>query len=267
MMLMAQLPRCFRVAALCGCFVLTWATARAVDSLDDLLKRTSARTADSIEKFSEVKCTERVRQQKLSDDGKVERDIESSYDYLVIFTDAGGELSLDESRLPLQEGKADKKHVPLLVTNGFATLFLVFHPYYTASFQFTALEDEVVAGRSLKKVGFSYVRGTRSPAALSLRGREYPLQLSGTAWIEPQSGAITKIAADIGNSMEDVGLKMMHSEVEYAAVPSQGPKAVDWFPARASVELRTMRQHWLNTHMFTRYQRFSVSTDEKVASQ
>lgn len=253
------------VAGLLLC--VTGTTARAADSLDDILSRTSARVADSIERFSETKCTEKVNQQKLSSDDKVERDINSTYDYLVIFTDAGGELSLDESRQPIGEVKPDKKNTPLLVTNGFATLFLIFHPYYAGSFQFAALEDETVGNRRLKKIAFRYLRGTRSPAALALRGREYPLSLSGTAWIEPETGVITRIVADLGNTMEDVGLKTLRSEVDYAPVPFRELKESYWFPSRASVEVETSRQHWRNTHVFTDYQRFSVSTEEKVANQ
>jgi len=239
----------------------------AADTPDDLLDRTSARVAASLERFSEMRCTEKVSQQKLSDDGKVERVIDSTYDYLVIFTNAGGELSLDESRLPMGENKADKRHTPLLVTNGFATLFLVFHPYYAGSFRFTVLEDEVPAGQKLKKIGFQYVREKRSPAAISLRGREYPLSLSGAAWIDPETGAITKIIADIGSSLEDVGLKTLRSEVEYAPFPFRDLNQSYWFPARAAVEVETPRQHWRNTHVFTDYQRFSVSTEQKVASK
>jgi hypothetical protein len=248
-------------------FFMTSTSAQVTDSLEGILSRTSARVADSLERFSETKCTEKVHQQKLSGDGKVERDITSTYDYLVIFTDAAGELSLDESRQPVGQVKSEKNNTPLLVTNGFATLFLVFHPYYAASFHFTALEDEIVGNQRLKKIGFQYVSGTRSPAALALRGREYPLPLSGIAWIEPETGAIARIVADLGNTMEDVGLRTLRSEVDYAPVPFHELKESYWFPARASVEVETSRQHWRNTHVFTDYQRFSVSTEEKVASQ
>jgi len=259
--------RSYVLAAAGFLLCMTSAKARAADSLDDILSRASARVADTLERFSEAKCTERVDQQKLSEDGKVERDVNSTYDYLVIFTDAGGELSLDESRQPVGEVKPDKNSTPLLVTNGFATLFLVFHPYYAGSFQFTALEDETLGKQRLKKIAFHYLRGTRSPATLALRGREYPLPLSGTAWIEPDTGVIARIVADLGNTMEDVGLRTLRSEVDYAPVPLRDLKESYWFPARASVEVATSRQHWRNTHVFTDYQRFSVSTEEKVASQ
>jgi hypothetical protein len=232
-----------------------------------LLTRTSKQVAGFLERFSDVKCTEHVTQQKLGKDAKVEVKEESTYDYLVIMTNPGGQLSLDESRLPLQEAKPDKKNTSLLVSNGFATLFLVFHPYYAQSFQFTALEDEVVDGRRLSKVAFQHIAGTRSPAALALRGREYPLELSGTALIDPQTGVITKIVATVEDRMQDIGLKTLNSEVDYSPVAFRDTHDTYWFPAQATVEVETARQHWRNLHRFTDYKKFSVSTEEQVANK
>jgi hypothetical protein len=59
----------------------------------------------------------------------------------------------------------------------------------------------------------------------------------------------------------------MRSQVEFNPVPFQGAKDTYWFPSRASVEVETPRQHWRNTHNFTDYKRFSVSTEEKVAEK
>ena len=239
----------------------------ASNGLDDLLGRTSQQVSNFLGQFSDVKCTEKVTQEKLGKEDKVELKEESTYDYLVILSNTGGELSLDESRLAVHEAKADKKNTSLLVTNGFATLFLVFHPYYAQSFQFTALDDEVVSGRLLRRVAFQHIRGTRSVAALALHGREYPLELSGMAWIDPQTGVINKIVAEIGNTMQDVGLKSLRSEVAYAPVPFRGMKEAYWFPAQARVEVETPRQHWRNTHHFVDYKRFSVDTEEQVANK
>ena len=165
----------------------------------------------------------------------------------------------------MHEAKVDQK-TSLLVSNGFATLFLVFHPFYADSFEFTALDDSALNGHRMRVVAFSHIRGTRSPAALSLRGREYPLELSGKAWLDPQSGQIAKIVATIGNSMEDVGLKTMDAEVDYAALPSQLTSQAYLFPVKATVEVETPRQHWRNIHSFSDYKLFSVSTEEKVAN-
>ena len=233
----------------------------------DLLSRTQNQVSDYVEQFSDVKCTEKVKQEKLKPNSKVELEHDSTFDYLVILTNSGGEISLDESRLAVGESKTDKKNRPLLVSNGFATLFLIFHPYYAESFAFTPGEVEALNGHSFQKVSFQHLHGTRSPAALSLRGREYPLEISGTAWIDPQTGTIAKIVTSVGNSMEDVGLKALRSEITYAPVTFHDPAATYWFPAQATVEVETQRQHWRNTHTFVDYKRFAVSTEEKVASK
>lgn len=236
--------------------------------LQELIGRANDQVAKFVEQFSDVKCTEHVIQEKFRADGKVELKEESTYDYLVILTNAGGEVSLDESRLAVHEQKKDqKKGVSMLVSNGFATLFLVFHPYYSSGFEFTDLGEETLNGHKFNKVQFKHVPGMRSPAALALRGREYPLDLAGVAWIDPATGIIGKIDAGLATSMEDIGLKSMRSEVQFEPVPFKNAKDVYWFPAQASVEVETPRQHWRNTHNFTDYKQFSVSTEEKVATK
>ena len=244
-------------------------TSRAATSpLEEMIGRANDQVSRFVEQFSDVKCTEHVLQEKFRADGKVELKEDSTYDYLVILTNTGGEISLDESRLAMHEAKKDqKKNVSMLVSNGFATLFLVFHPYYSSGFQFSDLGEETLQGHKFHKIQFKHIPGMRSPAALALRGREYPLDLAGVAWIEPDTGIIGKIDAGLAASMEDIGLKSLRSEVEFQPVPFKGSKDVYWFPAHANVEVETPRQHWRNTHNFTDYKKFSVSTEEKVAEK
>ncbi len=239
------------------------------DKLQTLLQRTGEQMNAYVEKFSDVRCTERVIQEKFRNNGgeKVDLKEESSYDYLVMLSNNGGELSLSESRLPVREAKADKKNRSMLVSNGFATLFLVFHPLYANSFEFSERGEEVVNGRRQTKIAFRHIHGTRTPAALALRGREYPLELSGTAWIDMETGSLSRISAGIDNTMADVGLNTLQSDVMFAPFSFHDPEETYWFPQRAIVEVETPRQHWRNTHEFTNYKRFSVSTEEQVATK
>jgi hypothetical protein len=104
----------------------------------------------------------------------------------------------------------------------------------------------------------------KSPAALALRGREYPLELSGTAWIDPETGSIAKIEAGISDTLQDVGLKALSSEIDFAPLKFSDSTQEYWFPIQARVEVETPRQHWRNLHQFTAYKKFSVSTEEQV---
>ena len=235
--------------------------------LSGILERTAGQTSMFVDQFSDVKCTEQVRQEKLGKDNKVELKEESSYDYLVILTNSGGELNLSESRIPIHEPKKDRKNTSMLLSNGFATLFLVFHPIYADAFKFTLEGQDVVAGHTLQKIAFQHITGMKSPAALALRGREYPLELTGTAWIDAETGSIAKIEAGIADTLQDVGLKTLSSEIDFSPLTFADAKQAYWFPTQARVEVETARQHWRNLHQFTGYKKFSVSTEEKVTQK
>ena len=230
-------------------------------NLEDLLSRTSTHVTRLVDQFSNVQCIEQVEQEKFRADGKVERKEESTFNYLILLSDDGGDLNLQESRIAVHEAKADKRNTSMLLSNGFATLFLVFHPAYIGSFHFTDAGPDSLNGQTLEKIAFEHVAGMRSPAALALRGREYPLELSGTAWIDPSTGAIAKIEAGIGETLTDVGLKSLKSEIEF--IPQKFGLNSYWLPSLASIDVETPRQHWHNTHRFTDYKAFSVSSEER----
>jgi hypothetical protein len=231
-------------------------------STDAIIIRAEQQVSSFLEVFSEVKCTEEVEQTKLNRKGKIEYEENSRYDYLLIAQGSDGDLSLEESRL--QEGTTPhKKNVSLLVSNGFATLLLVFHPYYAGSYEFSRAEDDILNGRPVAKIHFRHIKGMRTPTVLLLRGREYPLEMMGTAWMDRNTGSVERIRAELQSSMEDIGLRTLSSDVVYAPVPFRGMKETPWLPAEATIEVETPRQHWRNIHRFTNYQHFAVNTEHQ----
>jgi hypothetical protein len=99
---------------------------------------------------------------------------------------------------------------------------------------------------------------------LQLRSREYPIEWQGTAWIESSTGRITRIQAGLKEPLEDVGLKILESEVRYSPVSLSGAKELPWMPMTAQIEADTKHQHWRNLHQFTAYKQFSVTTDSRT---
>ena len=233
--------------------------------LDPLLDRTEARVKASLAQISDVECYETVLQAKFAKNGKVEYKENSRFDYVVLFQSPSGEPVMVESRLA-KEGPNKPKNIPLLLTNGFSTLLLIFHPYYAAGFQFTDLGEETVDGRVCVKVHFQHIKGLRSTTALLLGGREYPLDLQGTALIEKSSGRVFKIEAALESSMEDVGLRSLETEVEYAPVSFQGTTQPYWLPTVATIEVESVHQHWRNEHRFTAYHLFETSVKEQIGT-
>jgi hypothetical protein len=239
-------------------------TAWAADA-NAIVERASHQVATFLDQMSDVKCSEHVTQLKLDKNGHTGYLENSSFDYLVLLQGSGDDLLLNESRLadPHNEQRA-KKNVSLLVTNGFSLLMLIFHPYYRDSFEFEALPDEFVAGHRMAQVRFTHIPGMRTPAALAVRGREFPLELTGTAWIEPESGQVAKLKVGLAMDMSDVGLKSLTAEIEYEPIQLPGWTQAYRFPSVVSVEVETLRQRWRNVHRFNNYKRFMVDTSSSV---
>jgi hypothetical protein len=217
-----------------------------------------------LSRLADLRCTEDVVQEKLAGNGHVEATAQSKYDYFLLMQGDGDGFQLNESRLELSNKSA--KHFPMLLTNGFSTLLLVFHPYYRSSFTFEPGAVEMVNGRALLPVHFSHIPGTRTPAALALRGREYPLELQGTAWLDEQSGQVLRMDASLVQNMSDVGLRSMNVQVEYSPIRVTPESDTIMLPSKTVIDLETTKQRWRNTHIFLDYKSFSTDAvqDPKV---
>lgn len=220
------------------------------------------RARKSVEKFFEqsanVVCAESITQTLLKNDGKPAYREESKYDYQLEANSASGSLKLKESRdarkLPFRDPART-----LLVTNGFASLLLIVHPRYETSYQFEPAGEETVDGVAFEEIHFKPIPGGSSPAALQLRGKSYPLPLSGMLWIDKQTGAITRLTAAVDASLTDLGLHGMRSDIHYTLVQFHDPEEAYWMPVSATIDVETALQHWRNVHRFTGYRRFRAT--------
>lgn len=231
--------------------------------LEDILARTAVSVERFWDQFSAVNCTEAVTQEKVAGQGKVLYRRDSLFDYLILMSLEGDDLNVEESRI-LQKEAGKPSNLPLLLTSGFSTLMLVFHPYYQGSFEFQRLEDEV-ADRTLVRLSFRHIPGTRSTSALRLRGKDYPLDLEGIAWIVPDTWTVKQIEAHLESPLDDLNLRSLHTVVKYAPQYFQAGGGSQWLPAEASIDVETARQHWRNVHTFRDYRRFSVKSESVIA--
>ena len=240
------------------------AAAATRPALDDMLQRAGKAVERSWEQLASVNCRESVSQVKLNKDGKVVNKREGLFDYLAVLQIQGDDLIVQESRIPVRP-VAESKKVPLLVTNGFATALLVFHPFFQGSFEFSPPQEDDLGGRRCVRVNFSQVRNARSPSALRLKGRDYPIEWQGTGWLDPSTGVLLRIRMELKAAMEDVGLRTLRAEVAYAPVRFENQSQEFWLPREADIDAETPLQHWRNVHRFADFKRFTVDT--KVVTQ
>ena len=220
----------------------------------NLVDQAQKQVVGYIGKLADLHCTEDVLQEKLKPNGGTELSSKSQYDYFLYMQGNSYDFQLSESRLEVGTQKPARQ--PLLLTNGFSTLLLVFHPYYRNAFEFTAGPPETLEGRSVVPVHFAHIKGARSPAALALRGREFPLELEGTAWLDLEFRPGSADGRRAGTRDERCGHEGAQDPGGLHAF-AQEHRITSWCRRKAVVELQTPRQHWRNTHTFHNYKLFS----------
>ncbi len=238
--------------------VVEAAPAAPLSPAMDALLRARKRVEKYFEQAANVVCTENVTQAVVGKNGKAYYREDSVFDYQMQASTNSGSLKLLESRDTRKAAFRDSAR-SLLITNGFTSMLLIIHPTYETSFTFEPAGDETLDGTSYVRINFKPVPGASSPAAMQLRGKNYPIPLSGTIWIEPQTGAVLKLVASMDSSLSDIGLQAVRSEIHYATVHFRDPEESYWMPASAVIDVETPRQHWRNIHRFAGYKRFRAT--------
>jgi hypothetical protein len=224
----------------------------------DALLRARKTVEKYFEQAANVVCTENVTQAVVGKNGKANYREDSVFDYQLQANTNSGSLKLVESRDTRKAAFRDSART-LLITNGFTSMLLIIHPNYEASYTFEPAGEETLDGVTFAKINFKPIPGASSPAAFQLRGQSYPIPLSGTIWIEQQTGSVSKLIASVDTSLSDLGLQGMRSEIHYSTVHFHDPEESYWMPISAVIDVETPRQHWRNIHRFAGYKRFRAT--------
>src|ERR1035437_5220092 len=120
-------------------FNLQAAAAYIQGAHGELLRRTATSVASFWDQLQAVDCVETVDQQKLNPSGKPMFRQQTDFDYIAILQLTGNDLIVDESRTMVRAPQHENK-LPLLITNGFSTFELIFHPFYQGAYEFSTAE-------------------------------------------------------------------------------------------------------------------------------
>lgn len=234
--------------------------AQAADGSAELLAKTQSLIEQFVEKFAYLRYEEDLVQQKLKGNQKVDYSQETVFDSITRMNFEEGKLRVDEQRL-IEKSPARVDARPLLSTNGFSTLAMIFHPYFGTSFNFTRLADDTLGGKLLARIHFEHIPAKPSPILYQVINADRPLDLSGTAWVDPSTGEIYRIEAGTGAALGDMGLKEIRAQVLYGSVVLRDETQPQWLPVMATVDLETPRQHWRNIHRFQDYRKYRVAVN------
>lgn len=240
--------------------VVPGARAQSGGDLGGILPKTQAAVEKFAEDFSSIRYEEDMVQEKLKENEKVAYRQETVFDSIIRMRFDDGTLRVDEQRL-IERLPRHAESRPFLSTYGFSSLVMVFHPYYGSSFRFTGAGDEVWEGKALTRIHFEHVPGTPTPVLYQMIGADKPMELGGTAWVDPASGDIYRIQAEFEFPSDNIGVRKIRAEVAYRPVTLAEETSPRILPATATIDLETAKQHWRNVHHFTDYRKYRVTSN------
>jgi len=227
------------------------------NSSSEVLSRARKSVERLFEESANLICKESLTQSILDRYDRQMYEEYSSFNYRFLTDSSGRSMKFVESREPIQT----PFHVvgrTILQTDGFGNMLLILHPAYAANYTFAEDGEETLNGAPTDRFRFQSQPNSSSPLMLQIRGRNYSVALTGTVWIEPESGAVVKLIASSGPEINEWGIRSMSTNIEYQPVKVDGDGTY-WLPASAVIDVETSKRHWRNIHAFTSYKRFQAT--------
>jgi len=278
--------------------------AESQDLLPMILERVGAVVATFFDNFSNTTCSERVTSDVGNPYHLVDEHYDDTFNYLALVqpgadmvgirefrTDSKGQAvaldqrladahlpasqtatitdstgpGLDQVQVVTLDPRLEVRPTSPMVTTGFVSMSMLFHPKYLGDSRFRYLGREEMKGQDAYVVAFAQRPGVaRRPELVKFRGKEGTVFLQGVAWIDPESFKILHLRNDIEQPELKVGLRKETTEVSYSAVTfKEGGKTL-WLPQEVTVNGQLGEYNFQNHHYYSKYRLFVVTAKEKA---
>jgi len=237
------------------------------DLLPLILRKVGANVAVLFSSFPNVTCREEVTEQRVTAAGAMHDEIYQDFRYLAL---AGP----DKINVGFKEYRTDSKGRPLqrqgldsgyLITEGFVSLPLHFHPSYQHESTFRYLGQEVIGKQATEVVAFAQTPSTHRRERFIISGDSVSLLTQGVAWIDAANNQIVRMRTDLRAPEPEIRLDAQTTRIKFAEVRFKGRSPGLWLPRDVEVETRCYGIMFRNTHSYSQFKLFSVQT--KVAQE
>jgi tetratricopeptide (TPR) repeat protein len=230
---------------------------------DAVIEAAGSRVKQLVDNIARFAAVEDLVHEQLDKNGNPITKETRKFNYVASISEqVPGYLSTDEYR-DLRYGVADlPDHI---VTTGFVTLALIFHPDMRENFQMTCEGLGDWRGQPAWLVYFRQRDDKPNRFADYIVGSEhYPMKLKGRAWIAADNLQIVRIESDLASPLP--GLAVQHQIAEYGPVHFESKKLNLWLPQSADIFLELNRHRYHRRHSFDHYMLFAVNSEEKSST-
>ena len=232
--------------------------------LEPILTAVGKDVQEFFQNFQNTASLERIQQERLGRHEKVQETVHSKGRYLCLIRHEAWGPELEEYRAN-KGGTQGGLHGLFMVTSGFVSVSLIFHPAYQPQTTFRYLGRQKIDGRNMHVIAFA-----QQPTKSRLRGafkmgQVYRTTFSqGLAWVDPETYQIVRMRTDLLKPLAGVKLKRLTTEIDYGEVHFKHIAQGVWLPQQVTVTMAWNGKHLRNQHQYSDFKLFNVESIEKI---
>jgi hypothetical protein len=233
--------------------------------LASILEETGKRVADSFHDFPNTVSVEQIHQEKLQRRGKVVDSQDQEFHYLWLMEPDPTGPGITEYRADKAGGTASLKGLEdgYMLTSGFTSAALYFHPFYRPDAQFRYLGRQKSEGKEYYVVAFAqHPEKARIAGGFRVNGVPKSTYFQGVAWIDARNYEIVRLRQDLLAPLPEVRLERQTTEIDFGAVRFKKSPEEFWLPQRVSVAVDWSGKRLRNEHRYSNFEVFNVSATE-----
>jgi len=227
---------------------------------DQIIEMSGERIKTLVDSIAQFAATEDLLHEQLDPSGNPITKVSRKYDYAASITEAiPGYLQIDEYRND-RYGITDLPD--RIVTTGFMSLALVFHPDMRENFAITCEGLGDWHGQATWLMHFR--QRDDKPARMAdlvVGGQSYPIKLKGRAWITANTFQVVRIESELASGLPL--LAVQHQIAEYGPIHFQKKNIDLWLPQSVDLFFELNKHRYYRRHSFDHYMLFATNAEER----
>ena len=235
--------------------------------MEAILAAVGKNVAELISDLPNICSVEKVQQERLVRNGKAGSSQEHKYRYLALAPNHPWGPSLDEYRADStgtetpQLGLTDNS----MLTAGFVSAPLIFHPAYQSGSSFRLLGRQKVKGRSTFVVAYAQEPAKSRLSGNFQRGTDVSTTYTqGLAWIDSENYQIIRLTSDLLRPLPLIRLEKINTEINFSEVEFKQPAQKFWLPDQVTVTLDWNGRVYRNHHVYSDFLVSNVDSTQKI---
>jgi tetratricopeptide (TPR) repeat protein len=236
------------------------------DELATILTKTGEDVQAFFQNFPNTVSEEQVREERLGKKGETKDSLDEKFNYLLLAKPEKWGLGLEEFRTDEHGGRTGSKGLNsgLMLTSGFASASLVFHPSYQSGATFRLLGKQTQSGHQCYAVAFA-----QNPAKAQMVERfnvdkESVLVLfQGIVWIDASTYKIVRLRSDLLAPQPRIRLQRQTTEITYLPVQFKQIAEATWLPSEVAVTVEWKGRTFRNSHTYSQFKLFNTEVKDK----